>query len=156
MEQAIETRPTTPEVVDLPARSTAVVRIEGPAADLPRMMSEAFSLTMGAISAAGASFAGHPFARYETFGPRIVAEVGFPFSGMVTPGGRVHVRELPGGRAVMTRHVGSYDTIGDAWRQVQVWMTEHDLVSSGAPWEAYLTGPDEPGPPVTEIFFPIR
>jgi effector-binding domain-containing protein len=156
MKEAIETLPSTPEIVDLPARPAAVVRIEGPTADMPRMMAEAFDLTMQTIGAGHATYAGHPFARYASFGPQIVAEVGFPFSGTVTPTDRVYVAELPVGRAVMTRHVGPYDTVGEAWRRVQTWMKEHDLVSSGAPWEAYLTSPEEPGPPVTEIFFPIR
>ena len=156
MKEAIQTRPTTPQSVDLPARPAAVVRIEGPVAEMPRMMGEAFDLTMKAITSAGASYAGHPFARYFSFGPQIAAEVGFPFSGTVTPTERVYLCELPGGQAVMTTHVGPYDTIGEAWERVQAWMKEHDLRSSGAPWEAYLTGPHDPGPPITEIFFPVR
>lgn len=157
MTEAVETRPPiAPEIVDLPARSAAVVRIEGPVADMPRMMGEAFGLTMKAITSSGASYAGHPFARYLAFGDKIEAEVGFPFSGTVTPTERVYVTELPGGRAVTTTHVGPYDGIGDAWERVQAWLKEHGLVSTSPPWEAYLTGPEDPGPPITEIFFPIR
>jgi effector-binding domain-containing protein len=32
---------------------------------------------------------------------------------------------------------------------------EHGLTPTGPGWECYLTGPDEPGPPVTEIFWPV-
>jgi effector-binding domain-containing protein len=157
MTEAIGTRPAlTPEIVELPARSAAVVRIEGPVTDMPRLMGEAFDLTMKAITASGASYAGHPFARYVAFGPQIEAEVGFPFSGTVTPTERVYVIELPGGRTVTTTHVGPYDKIGEAWERVQTWMKEHDLETAAAPWEAYLTGPEDPGPPITEIFFPVR
>jgi hypothetical protein len=35
-------------------------------------------------------------------------------------------------------------------------MKEHELETAAAPWEAYLTGPEDPGPPITEIFFPVR
>ena len=155
MKEAVRSRPTTPQIVDLPARAAAVVRIEGPVADMPRMMGEAFELTTKAIMAPGASYAGHPFARYLSFGPQVAAEVGFPFSGTVEPTERVYLCELPAGPAVMTTHVGPYDTIGEAWERVQAWMKEHDLRASGPPWEAYLTGPHDPGPPITEIFFPI-
>ena len=48
------------------------------------------------------------------------------------------------------------DQIGDAWERVQAWIKEHELESTAAPWEAYLTGPEDPGPPITEIFFPVR
>jgi effector-binding domain-containing protein len=157
MTEAIGTRPAlTPEIVELPARSAAVVRIEGPVSDMPSMMGEAFDLTMKAITASGASYAGHPFARYVAFGPQIEAEVGFPFSGTVNPTDRVYICELPGGRTVTTTHVGPYDQIGEAWERVQAWMKDHGLESKEPPWEAYLTGPEDPGPPITEIFFPIR
>jgi effector-binding domain-containing protein len=157
MTEATGTRPAlTPEIIELPARSAAVVRIEGQVADMPRMMGEAFDLTSRAITGSGASFAGHPFARYFAFGERIEAEVGFPFSGTVTPTDRVHVCELPGGRAVTTTHVGPYDQIGDAWNRATTWMKEHGLEQAAPGWEAYLTGPEDPGPPITEIFFPVR
>jgi effector-binding domain-containing protein len=42
------------------------------------------------------------------------------------------------------------------WERVNTWLGEHELTAIGPPWEAYLTGPDEPGPPVIEGFFPIR
>jgi hypothetical protein len=35
-------------------------------------------------------------------------------------------------------------------------MGEHQLECAEPAWEAYLTGPDDPGPPVTKIFWPIR
>ena len=34
--------------------------------------------------------------------------------------------------------------------------TAASMTASGPAWESYLTGPDEPGPPVTEMSFPIR
>ena len=157
MTEAIETRPaTTPEIIDLPARQAAVVRIEGPVADMPRLMGEAFELTMQAVTQSGASYAGHPFARYESVEPQIVAEVGFPFTGTVTPIGRVFISELPGGRAVKTTHVGPYERIGEAWNRATTWIAEQGLEQAAPGWEAYLTSPDEPGPPITEIYLPIR
>jgi effector-binding domain-containing protein len=94
--------------------------------------------------------------RYFEFGERIKAEAGFPFSGTLVATDRVCQSMLPGGRAVTTTYVGPYDGIGAAWERVTTWLAEHELDRRDAPWEAYLTGPDEPGPPVTAIFFPIR
>ena len=147
---------TAPHEVELPERATAVVRVTGPAAELPSMIGSAFERTSRAIAASGAAFAGPPFARYFTVGEQIDAEVGFPFVGVLQPTGGVYVSSLPGGRAVTATHVGPYVGLAGAWERVRAWLGEHGLTSSDIPWECYLTGPDEPGPPSTEIVFPVR
>jgi effector-binding domain-containing protein len=146
----------TPGIVELPERQVAIVRIDGTTAELPGLIGDAFNLTSRAISNSGAAFAGPPFARYYTFGERISAEAGFPFTGTLDETDRVRISSLPGGRAVTTTHAGAYEAIGEAWDRARAWLGEHDLAPAGAPWECYLTGPDEPGPPITEIYFPVR
>jgi len=156
MTDAIGTRhATTPEIVELPERHAAVVGIDGRVDELPRLMGEAFGLSAETIGESGAVIAGPPFARYYGFGERIQAEAGFPFSGTLVPTDRVRETILPGGRLVTTTHVGSYEELTQAWDRAAAWMREHALTSTGAPWECYLTGPDEPGPPITEIFWPL-
>jgi len=155
-----DTTPTidapAPHIVELPERQAAVVRIEGTTAELPALMGEAFELTSKAIEASGAEFTGEPFARYHAFGARISAEAGFPFRGTLQQTERVYASTLPGGRAVTTTHTGSYDNLDVAWDRGQAFIQEQGLLQSGTPWECYLTGPDEPGPPITEIYWPVR
>jgi effector-binding domain-containing protein len=146
----------SPEIVELVERPAAVVRIGATLAELPGLIGEAFGLSAQAIAVSGAVIAGHPFARYLSFGERIEAEAGFPFAGTLVPTDRVEQIILPGGRAVTATHVGPYDEIGPAWERTAAWLGEHHLEGAGPPWEAYRTGPEEPGPPVTEIVFPIR
>jgi effector-binding domain-containing protein len=155
MSNATATVPT-PHIVELPERQAAVIRIEGTTADLPALIGEAFELTSKAIEASGATFAGEPFARYHAFGARISAEAGFPFDGTLQQTDRVYATSLPGGRAVTTTHVGPYHNLDVAWERGQAWIREQGLAQSGTPWECYLTDPAEPGPPVTEIYWPIR
>jgi effector-binding domain-containing protein len=147
---------TTPGIVELPARETAVVHIEGATVDLPRLFAEAFELSARAISTSGARIAGPPYGRYYEFGARIRAEAGFPFAGTVAPTERVSISTLPAGRAVTITHVGSYETLGETWQRGQTYLSAQGLTATGAPWECYLTGPDDPGPPVTEVFWPVR
>ena len=157
MTDTIGARPAKmPEIVELGERPAAVVHVDATMADFPRVLGEAFGLAAQAIAASGATIAGHPFARYLSFGDRIEAEAGFPFVGPLVPTDRVTRTMLPGGRAVTATHVGPYDEIGTAWDRATAWMGEHQLECAGPAWEAYLTGPDDPGPPVTEIFWPIR
>jgi effector-binding domain-containing protein len=146
----------SPEIVELIERPAAVVRIDATLAELPGLIGEAFGLSAQAIAASGATVAGHPFARYLSFGERIEAEAGFPFVGTLVPTDRVGQAVLPGGRAVTATHFGPYDEIGSAWERTMAWLGDQGLEGAGPPWEAYLTGPEEPGPPVTEILFPIR
>ena len=146
----------SPEIVTRAEQQTAVVRVHGPVADLPAMIREAFQLTSRAIQESGAAFAGPPFARYRSVGEQIDAEVGFPFAGQVQATGRVYLASLPAGRAVVMTHVGPYEELGTAWGHVRGWLDEHGLTSTDVPWECYLTGPDEPGPPITEIVFPVQ
>lgn len=157
MTDTIGTRPArTPEIVELVERPAAVVDIDATMAEFVGLLGEAFSVTARTIAVSGATIAGPPFARYLSFGDRIEAEVGFPFAGTVVPTDRVNLTTLPGGRAVTATHVGPYDAIGVAWERAIAWMGEQHLEGAGPAWEAYLTGPDDPGPPVTEIFWPIR
>jgi effector-binding domain-containing protein len=147
--------PEAVSIIDRQPEQALVLRIEGPVGEMPRMMGEAFGRTIAGIQSAGATVSGMPFARYHGFGPIVTADVGFPFTGTLTPPPGLEICELPGGRAVTTTHVGPYDQIGLAWERAQAFVKEHELTTSGPPWECYLTGPDEPGPPVTQVVFPV-
>ncbi len=149
------TRPSTPVLVTRRPQDAAVVRVEGPVADLPRLLGEAFELTASAIQASGARIAGPPFARYLTFGPEMSAEAGFPFDGDLTPTERVSRTTLPGGQAARATHVGPYDEIAETWEAIQVWIEAQGLAVRSTPWESYLTQPGAE-PPVTEILFPVE
>ena len=142
-------------VADRAAESALVATIEGDVADLPRLIGEGFARTMAAIQAGGARVSGPPFARYLEFGPRVNAQVGFPFVGRLVPTAPLEIGELPGGRIVTTTHVGPYDEIGPVWDRAQGWIAKEGLTVAGPPWEVYLTGPDSPGPPVTQVVFPV-
>jgi len=74
------TLPETVALVERQPQSAVVLEIEGTVADLPRLMGDAFRATLTAIEHDGGAPAGPPFARYLTFGPRVRAEVGFPFA----------------------------------------------------------------------------
>ena len=158
MTDLAEGRPETSVDVtmcELPPKRAAIVRISGSVQDIPVLMDRAFSVTSRAITSAGARFAGHPFARYTAFGEHIEAAVGFPFVGEVQASAGIEITELPGGRAAMVRHIGPYDEIGLAWERATTYMKERGLTPSGPGWECYLTGPQDPGPPITEIFWPL-
>ncbi len=113
---------------------------------------------------AGVMPAGPCFALYHDpeFKPgEIDVEVAFPVDGEVTtapptPGGRSFVeRTVPGGKAAVTVHHGGYDTIDEAYGLIGNWIADNGLQFAGPPQEAYLSPPDDPSGPVTEIRFPV-
>jgi effector-binding domain-containing protein len=150
------TVPESVSTVERPPQPALVLEIEGAVTDIPRLMGDAFGTTLNAFQHGGGVPAGPPFARYLEFGRTVRAEVGFPFRGALTPQPPLRIVELPGGRLVTTTHVGPYESIGEAWDRATGWMTESGTEAAGPPWECYLTGPEEPGPPVTQIFWPVR
>jgi DNA-binding transcriptional MerR regulator/effector-binding domain-containing protein len=75
---------------------------------------------------------------------------------MATPRGRrLEMRSVPGGEAAVLVHVGPYETLGEAYQALAEWIGRHGYRVSGPPQEIYLTSPQDPGPPVTEIRFPV-
>lgn len=155
METTMRVPASTPELVELEPRDAAIMRINGAPDELRTLLAEAFQATMEQIAASGGQVAGPPFARYLSFGPRIEAEVGFPYIGRLTTTDRVAHATLPGGRAVLLTHVGPYQDIAAAWNRVGEWIREQELSPTSPAWESYLTGPDDPGLPVTQIVFPV-
>jgi effector-binding domain-containing protein len=147
------------EIVEIRAQPTAALRIACTVAELPATLGQAFDEAVAAITAAGAEFAGPPYARYRSFDPTgLEAEVGFPVAGPFTASGRVERSELPGGRVARTTHIGSYEGIGGTWERVTAWLQEQGLEMREPGWESYLTDPGtDPDPATwrTELTFPI-
>ena len=55
----------------------------------------------------------------------------------------------------MLVHQGPYDTISQAYVAIGEWLEANDLKVAGPPHEAYLTAPDDPSGPITELRFPV-
>jgi effector-binding domain-containing protein len=86
----------------------------------------------------------------------VVPVAGPPGDPITTPAGRVLGEALvPGGEAAVLVHSGPYDTLHESYRALAGWVAEHGYRPAGPPQEIYLTGPDEPGPPVTELRMPV-
>lgn len=128
---AIETIPPTPALT---------IRSDGIAyANLPAEIGRIFQ----AIHAhAGGAITGQPFVRYhrvenDTFD----IEGGAPVKPGTEGAGDIVAGELPGGRAVVGLHVGPYEKLHETWVAMEKWVKDHELTSTGAPWEVYVDDP---------------
>ena len=82
--------------------------------------------------------AGPPFVRYHTFGDSETdLEIGLPVGEAVSGEGRIARRELPGGAAISTWHIGAHDRLRDAYGRLAAWLKEHGRAADGPAWEVY-------------------
>ena len=138
-------------------RDAAVVRVEGPAGDLPVLIGPAFGEVAGAMGQAGVGIAGEPFTRYLAWdGGRVEAEVGFPVLRPAPAVGRVYPTTLPGGEVASIVHVGPYDTLHETYAQLQAWLGARGWSPTGPMWEVYWSEPvGDPSTWRTEICWPV-
>jgi len=91
------------------------------------------------MAVAGPHVAGAPLARWHAWtGEEGEMELAVPVRAAVEGRGDVKPSTLPGGRAVVVVHRGSYEGLKDTWSQMAPLMEEHGLVGRDAPWEEYV------------------
>ena len=99
------------------------------------------------LQASGVAMVGAPFARYHTAGAdRFDLEAGIPVGGSFPETDTIKARELPGGEAITTIHIGSYDGLPAAIAALAAWRSEHGRTAAGAFWEIYEDDPSSTPP----------
>jgi effector-binding domain-containing protein len=148
------------EMKELPARAVATIRVTTTPDKLAEVFGEILPRVMAHIQGQGVEPAGPAFGIFHVYDPdRVDMEAGFPVPHMIASEDGVEARELPGGRAAVTWHVGPYDSLGGAYRALEAWIGENGYEIAGPPWEVYWTGPAETDDSAqwrTEIGHPIR
>ena len=135
--------PTTPEIVDVPEITTAVIRAVVPMSELAGFFDRSFGTLAGTISQQGVAIVGPAFALYHR-PPEETAdlEIGFATGRAVDADGDVEPSSLGGCRVARTVHAGAYDQLGAAWGRLQSWIAEQGGLTPGQSlWEVYVTEP---------------
>ena len=143
----------TVELVERHQEDTAVVCGRVPHDGVGPFIQAAFGEVMAAIG--DVPIVGPPFCRIDMDGDDFLLEAGFPVERPIPASGRVEPSTLPGGPAATVVHVGPYDTVPPAYAAIGEWLAHHGFRSAGAPWEAYLDGP-EVAEPRTVVCWPCR
>lgn len=153
---------TDVEYIDFPGLRSAVVRRTGlPTSEIREFMDTAFSALGRAIAAGDVQPVGPAFSRYDSpYGEVVDVEVGFPIDQSLaatieTEGVDIVASELPACRLAVTKYVGEYEGLGEAWGEFigAVKGAGHD---PGMPyWEAYDEMPEEGKVPTTGLAVPV-
>jgi effector-binding domain-containing protein len=148
-----------PELGDVEATSTAVIRGVVPVADLAGFFDRSFATLASVMSAQGAVVTGPAFALYHGQpGETADLEVGFPTAETVRPDGDVEPSSLPTGRVARLVHTGSYDDLEASWEQLHTWIVEQAHQPGPVLWEVYITEPSpemDPADLRTELVWPL-
>jgi effector-binding domain-containing protein len=149
----------SPHLVTLESTTVAVVRETVPMSELTAYFDRAFHAVMAAAEAQGVAIAGPPVAVYHGMpGESVDVAAGFPISAPVASAeGGVVASELPAGRAAQLLHVGSYDSLEQAYGRIVTWLGEQGLTPAEVMWESYLNepDPDDPDGAETLITWPV-
>lgn len=146
------------EIIQIKEEPVLSIRESASLSSIPEKMGLIFSEICSFMNEEKMTPAGPPFARWHSMKGEIFdMECGFPVSEPAWGKGRIEIRKLPGGKAVVTLHIGPYDMLADTYKALELWMNEHGYHAAGDPWESYLTGPSiEPSKIRTMVFWPVE
>jgi effector-binding domain-containing protein len=128
-----------------PRRVTAESRFEGRAEELPVKFPQAFGEVAAYLGSKGIAFEGPAFASYEPQADgSFKVRAGFCVQHEFASSDSVMCGELPQGEAATTTHVGSYESLHEAYADVQSWASESGRELGAVMWEEYMDGPEVP------------
>jgi effector-binding domain-containing protein len=126
------------EIQQLGPQPILSIRATVQIADLAQAQDDRIRALSSYLQQSGAQLAGPPFVRYHTFTETETdLELGIPVVVPIAGEGRIAGGELPGGPAITTWHIGSHDTLAEAYARMQAWLKEHGREPDGAPREVY-------------------
>jgi len=140
-----------------PRRSVAVVKFRATVAEMGQRIGAAFEEVSNYLVQSGALFQG-PAVAYFIPGPSdFDVSAGFVVSAAISGDGNVVPAELPECDAVVTTHLGGYDTLPAAHEAMQSWMRANGHEPSEEMWEEYWSDPSTPPEQTrTDIVWPVK
>jgi effector-binding domain-containing protein len=149
----------TPHIAQVAAHSAAVIRLTVPRTEIRNVMGPAMAELKALLAAQGIPPVGPIFSHHFRMDPGVFDfEVGIPVAANVAPAGRVQPGVLPAATVARAIHRGDYQGLGDAWEELDAWITAQGHLTAPGMWESYVAGPESSATPAdwrTELNRPI-
>lgn len=129
--------------------------------ELQSKIAKAYSIILKTMSENNITPKSYPMVEWNNFDPKGISS----FTALMATGkdyqiqGTVHSYEIPQGRFIWVKYVGSYQNSGIAWDNLDKYVNDNKLEINGDPYEEYVTDPStEPDSSklITNIYFPIK
>jgi effector-binding domain-containing protein len=136
-----------PVLTSAPCRFVLYRHRSVPHAELGETIGFTFGELYACVEASGANPGGPPFVIYQSGsqpGVRWEIDICVPVAAPMDAPLCAECIELPSGSVVSLLHVGPYDTLSDAYAQIEAFIAEHRLQQAGPPREFYFSEPDVP------------
>ncbi len=151
------------EIQERVPRPAFAIRLHTTVEEIPATMAVALPEAWEAAEALGLDPDGPPYARYLSDLGETTRDLDYE-AGIQLPEpapaahGRAVPVELPGGPVAVAWHIGPYDTLGQTYAALMLWIGNQGRTVAGPMWEVYWTDPEsEPDPARwrTEVIVPV-
>jgi effector-binding domain-containing protein len=139
------------QVQQVPAQTTAVVRMRAKPDELSRVVPAACGEVWQFVRAAGLPRPGRHLALYLDGEMNI--EVGVEVAGPFAGDGRVVCSSTPAGTVATAAHWGPYNRLGEAHSAVCKWCADNGHALAGPSWEVYGHWEDDPSKLRTDVYY---
>jgi effector-binding domain-containing protein len=149
------------EKVTTTAADVMSMRVTCSQAEMPAKMGEIYGQLQAAIAKQSLQIAGPAYTLYHKWAPpdTIEMEPGFVVNKAGKNDGHVVAGKMQPVQAARLDYYGDYSRLGDAHMYMDEWLKANNLSVAGAPWEEYLTSPQqEPDTSkwFTRIYYPVN
>lgn len=143
------------EIKNLEPVNVVSVRFKGKYSDMGKYIGSLYKAVKGRAD-------GAPFSMYydEDYREKADIELCVPFKGSITSS-EVTVKTLPAVKAVCTRHIGAYESLNEAYKQILEYARAKGYEIKAPSREIYVKGPGmffkgNPDKYITDIVIPIE
>ncbi|MFW5800052.1 MAG: GyrI-like domain-containing protein [Spirochaetota bacterium] len=147
------------EIKEVKEQNSLSIRLNTPVQELTTVFGEGYKEIGDYMESLGIYPIGPPFAIYYNEDmSNLDIEFGFPVAEKKPDKGRIKAGLLPGGKAISTVHIGSYESIEDTYNKIGEWAKDNNYETESYCYEFYLTDPATTSPDKlkTEIRFPLK
>jgi effector-binding domain-containing protein len=139
-----------PGITQTVARTTAVIRLTIPRAEIRSVMGPGIAELMAAVAAQGVAPAGPIFSHHFRMDPDTFdCEIGVPVAAPISAAGRVKPGQLPAATVARTVYHGPYEGLAAAWGVFMDWIKAEGHAPAPDLWECYVSGPESGPDPAT-------